>query len=388
MKKNLSIGLVALIGLVTTIKLAIIYYESNFNPYALSSFCSINDLVDCDGAAKSTTSQFLGVPLAYWGMGFYLLILMLLFVDRLKNIKLLKFLSVFKRPMSYISVLGLLSFVVSVFLAIKSVFFLHKICILCFLSYILNTLIALISTDFENGGFIQSIRNSLEDFISGIKEYTTHFVVAIFLLISFLTYTTLMNPFTPQVKQYKSIKTYLQMQTNPYSVSGNYLGNPDNPVKIELFSDYACPMCFAYNIMIHQAVKELGNVYVESHNLPLDRECNKYLRKQVHKGACRLAKYAIAAKNQKKYWDMSTLLFENTPKNDEQAIQLAQKLDLNIEQFKSDIKSKETMKTISNEIDYAVSQGVIATPAIIVDGKRYIGIKPYYELKSILKRTE
>ena len=94
------------------------------------------------------------------------------------------------------------------------------------------------------------------------------------------------------------------------------------------------------------------------------------------------------AKNQKKYWDMSTLLFENTPKNDEQAIQLAQKLDLNIEQFKSDIKSKETMKTISNEIDYAVSQGVIATPAIIVDGKRYIGIKPYYELKSILKRTE
>ena len=219
MKKNLSIGLVALIGLVTTIKLAIIYYESNFNPYALSSFCSINDLVDCDGAAKSTTSQFLGVPLAYLGMGFYLFILMLLFVDRLKNIKLLKFLSVFKRPMSYISVLGLISFVVSVFLAIKSVFFLHKICILCFLSYILNTLIALISTDFENGGFIQSIRNSLEDFISGIKEYTTHFVVAIFLLISFLTYTTLMNPFTPQVKQYKSIKTYLQMQTNPYSVS-------------------------------------------------------------------------------------------------------------------------------------------------------------------------
>ena len=132
MKKNVSIGLIAFIGFITTIKLAIIYYESNYNPYALSSFCSINNLVDCDGVAKTTASQFLGIPLAYWGMFFYLFVLMLLFVDKLKNIKFLNFLSVFKRPMSYISALGLISFAVSVYLAFDSVFILHKICILCF----------------------------------------------------------------------------------------------------------------------------------------------------------------------------------------------------------------------------------------------------------------
>ena len=67
-KKKILIGIIALIGFITTIKLAIIYYESNYNPYALSSFCSINDFVDCDGIAKTTASQFLGIPLAYWGM--------------------------------------------------------------------------------------------------------------------------------------------------------------------------------------------------------------------------------------------------------------------------------------------------------------------------------
>ena len=386
MKKNVSIGLIAFIGFITTIKLAIIYYESNYNLYALSSFCSINDLVDCDGVAKTTASQFLGIPLAYWGMFFYLFVLMLLFVDKLKNIKFLNFLSVFKRPMSYISALGLISFAVSVYLAFDSVFILHKICILCFFTYILNTLIALIATDFENGGFIKSVKDSFVDFIAGVKEYTLHFIIALLVGITFLTYTTMANPFTPQVKKMKSIKTFLKMEVNPYAVSGNNLGNPDAPIRVQLYSDFACPMCFAYNIMIHKAVKELGNVYIEPHNLPLDRECNKYLRKQVHKNGCRYAKYAVAAKNQGKYWDMSTLLFEHHPKNDEEAVQLAKKIGLNINKFKQDIQSKETMKKITDDIDYAVSQGVVATPTIVIDGERYLGIKPYYELKELIQK--
>ena len=386
MKKNLSIGIIAFIGIITTIKLAIIYYESNYNPYALSSFCSINDLVDCDGVAKTTASQFFGIPLAYWGMFFYLFVLMLLFVDKLKNIKFLNFLSVFKRPMSYISALGLISFLISVYLAFDSVFILHKICILCFFTYILNTLIALIATDFENGGFIKSIKESFEDFITGVKEYTIHFIVALLAGITLLTYTTTTNIFTPQVKKMKSIKTFLNMEVNPYAVSGNNLGNPNAPIKVKLYSDFACPMCFAYNIMIHKAVKELGNVYIEPHNLPLDRECNKYLRKQVHKNGCRYARYAVAAKNQGKYWDMSTLLFEHHPKNDEEAIQLAKKIDLNIDTFKRDIQSRETMKKITDDIDYAVSQGVVATPTIVIDGERYLGIKPYYELKELIEK--
>ena len=386
MKKNVSIGLIAFIGFITTIKLAIIYYESNYNPYALSSFCSINDLVDCDGVAKTTASQFLGIPLAYWGMFFYLFVLMLLFVDKLKNIKFLNFLSVFKRPMSYISALGLISFAVSVYLAFDSVFILHKICILCFFTYILNTLIALIATDFENGGFIKSVKDSFVDFLAGVKEYTLHFIIALLVGITFLTYTTMANPFTPQVKKMKSIKTFLKMEVNPYAVSGNNLGNPDAPIRVQLYSDFACPMCFAYNIMIHKAVKELGNVYIEPHNLPLDRECNKYLRKQVHKNGCRYAKYAVAAKNQGKYWDMSTLLFEHHPKNDEEAVQLAKKIGLNINKFKQDIQSKETMKKITDDIDYAVSQGVVATPTIVIDGERYLGIKPYYELKELIQK--
>ena len=68
MKKKIAIAVLSIIGIITTIKLAMIYYNANFNPYALSSFCSVNQFIDCDGIAKTTEAQFLGIPLAYWGM--------------------------------------------------------------------------------------------------------------------------------------------------------------------------------------------------------------------------------------------------------------------------------------------------------------------------------
>ncbi len=95
--KKISIFLLALIGFITTIKLAMIYYDANFNPYALPSFCTVNDLIDCDGVAKTTESQFLGIPLAYWGMFLYAFMFLMLIADKLKNFRLFKFMEVFKK---------------------------------------------------------------------------------------------------------------------------------------------------------------------------------------------------------------------------------------------------------------------------------------------------
>ena len=63
-KKTLSIQFLAVLGLIIAIKLAFIYYSANYDKYALSSFCSINDFVDCDGVARTDKAQFLGIPLA------------------------------------------------------------------------------------------------------------------------------------------------------------------------------------------------------------------------------------------------------------------------------------------------------------------------------------
>ena len=137
-KKLLFIQILAFVGILLSVELAIIYYNANYNKYALSSFCSVSDFIDCDGVAKTKTSQFLGIPLAYWGIFFYSTVLFLTFVEKLKKIKFLKFLEVFKNPLAYIFVLGLIAFACSMTLAGISLYGIKKLCILCFITYFID----------------------------------------------------------------------------------------------------------------------------------------------------------------------------------------------------------------------------------------------------------
>ena len=157
-KKMFFIQLFALIGLGLTIKLAMIFYTANFEKYALSSFCSINDFIDCDGAARTKSAQFVGIPLAWWGIFFYVLILFLSVVEDLKKVRFMKFLEVFRTPYAYIATLGMIAFVCSMVLAGISLFGIKKLCILCFATYIIDLIIATIAADGMFKNIIHSFR--------------------------------------------------------------------------------------------------------------------------------------------------------------------------------------------------------------------------------------
>ena len=185
-KKKLGIQILSLVGIIITIKLACIYYVANFQKYALSSFCSINDFIDCDGAARSILAQFWGIPLAYWGLFFYVTVLFLTFVDKLKNVKIFGFLKVFKNPMSYIAFLGTVAFVVSMVLAGMSLFKINKLCILCLITYFIDLAIALTAFGAKPKQFVQAMKDTFVDFIAGVKSYPKTFVVLLIMATSFL----------------------------------------------------------------------------------------------------------------------------------------------------------------------------------------------------------
>jgi len=385
-KKNISIQLLAIVGLGLAIKLAFIYYAANFDRYALSSFCSINDFVDCDGAARSDYSQFLGIPLAYWGIFFYLVVLFLTFVDKLKNLKFLGFLDVFKAPKAYIATLGTISFVVSMVLASISLFVIKKLCILCLITYFIDLAIALIASSGNIKLLLSSFKTTCIDFITGIKRFPKTFAILLITTISFLAFTGITQKFVPHIKYRNQIIKYHKMKKNPYRVKGNLLGNENAKVVITLYSDYVCPMCYMHNIMLHQAVKELKNIKIEHYNYPFDRECNQFVNNSMHPGACFMARGALAAKKQGNYWEMSSLLYENQPKTMKDMLKLAEQAGLDLEKFKEDINSTEVKEILLNDINRIHSLGVNATPATIIDGQVYIGVKPYYQLKENLKK--
>lgn len=207
--KRIALTILALLGFITSIKLSIIYIDVNFNPYALSSFCSINEFIDCDGVAKTVHSQFFGIPLAFWGLFLYFVFLFFTYVDKIKNIRFLKFLEVFEHPQSYISALGFIAFFISMLLAGLSIFEIHKVCVLCFFTYFLNLFIALVALP-KGENIITVIKTSFADFIKALKTpvYAVSFGILVLIAAVFLTYTTVSNVMTPQVKKYKEMQEY------------------------------------------------------------------------------------------------------------------------------------------------------------------------------------
>ncbi len=376
MKKKILIGSIAFIGIITTIKLAIIYYNANFNPYSLPSFCSVNEFIDCDNVAKTSESQFFGVPLALWGMFLYAFILLMLFAEKLKNHKLLKFLEVFKNPYAYIGALGLISFAISMILLGISLFEIKKLCILCAFTYILNLLIGIIATD---GHFIKAIKQSFADFIDAvkIKKYLIALIVVAICASGFLTYTTKSMVLAPQVKKQALFKEFTSAKKNKYAVTGNVLGEENAKKIVYVYSDYQCPICYAHNIMMHKLAKEVKGIKIVHKNLPLDVECNGYLQAPFHEGSCIDARYAIASEKQGKFWEMNDILFQNKPKTEDELLKLLKDKDFDIERLQNDANSMETSAQIKKEIDEAYKKGINGTPTTMIDNNAHVGIKPY-----------
>ncbi len=387
--KYIFIMVLVLIGLALTIDLAVIYYNANFNQYAFPSFCSVSDFIDCDGVAKTTESQFLGVPLAYWGLFLYAFILMLLGVDKLKKVPGLKFLEVFKNKFHYIASLGIISFTISMILLCVSLFGIHKLCIMCFFTYIVNLCIGLVAVQGIKGHFIGAIKQSWNDLIDGLKPlpYRIAFIAVMLCACGFLGWTYTSAKFSPALNFDRNYGEFTKAKENKYAVTGNVLGS-DSPdaVVLNIYSDYNCPMCFVANIMLHKLVTEFSNLRIEHHPMPLDTECNKYLTQPFHHGSCAAARYAEAAEKQGKFWEVHNLLFQEKPQTEYAVIEILQNsgFGLDMDKLKVDAKSKEVEQKISESIDYAFANKVPGTPSIEIGDYFEMGMKGYPELKELV----
>lgn len=393
LNKRIALTIIAIIGFITSIKLSLIYWDANFNPYALSSFCSINEFIDCDGVAKTTHSQFFGVPLAFWGLFLYFVFLFFTYVDKLKNIeikgfRIFAYFDVFKNPEAYICAIGLISFTISMILAGISIFEIKKLCILCFFTYILNLILAIVGKP-KGENFLSVFAISFKDFIEAIKvkKYAIAFSLFVIAAIGVLTYTTISDVLAPQLKLQKELD-YYSTPHGKYKMSGNMLGDEKATLVVHEYTDYQCPFCFVLNTMMHRAVSELKNIKVVHHNLPLDMACNKAMTYQMHEGSCLMAKYAIAAGRQGKYWDMNSMLFDKEFQGEDSILQNAKSIKgLDIEKLKEDAHSDEVAKELTKEIDEANNLGIDGTPAIRINMETKVGIIPYEELKEKLLKA-
>ncbi len=384
-KRRVIITILCLIGLLLTFDLIYIYIKTNFIENAPKSFCSINSFVDCDGVAQTPKAFVFGVPLAIWGGVLYSLFLFLTWIEKIREKIKLPLLAVFKNPFSYVASIGLFSFVCSVILACISIFDIKKICILCFMTYFINLFIALcaVKKDF----FLTDIKNTVKDFIDGARSYTTLFLVVCIITFGLLGYLSRSLVLAPNLKAQKSISQFSSLKENIYSVSGNNLGNPEGDVSIYVFGDFMCPFCKIMNVMLHKLVIDDKNVGVYHVNFPLDSSCNPTVTKKIHPGSCILAKYALAAQNQGNYWGMVSLIYNSMPRNEEEILELAEKIGIDPDKLYNDAHSERTDEYLQSQIYRGIGEKVIATPTLIIDGIPHTEAMPYYRLQELVKQS-
>ena len=376
-----SILILIIIGIALCIELGMIFYKTNFLSFYEPSFCTVSELIDCDGVARTPYSVSMGVPNALWGLILYVVMLMLLFVDRIQAKFKNTIFDVFKNPRSYIAALGVISFAISMVLAFISIFEIKKICALCFCTYFVNFLIALIAKN--KGFFVYDIETTIKDFISGAKQYFALFIIVLVGFVSTLVYLDRTLIFSPKLKRERTQKEFFTAKYNKYAVKGNILGDKDAKVIINVYSDYNCPFCRVVNIMLHKAAKQ-RKILVNEINYPLDTACNKKIVHTLggHESSCIYAKYALAAQKQGYFWGVANILFDKHPQNFDIFVDEIKKakLDIDIDKLRKDALSKEIDDIIQKEIDIVTKRQINGTPAIEINGVIHIGAMPYDEL--------
>ena len=162
------------------------------------------------------------------------------------------------------------------------------------------------------------------------------------------------------------------------------LGSEEAPVKIILFSDHQCPFCAKFFKDIVDTVEGFGdNVALVYKDLPLE----------FHPQAMNAAMAGECAKDQDKFWEMSSKLY-NTQKQwgnleDEKAKAFFKRqainLRLDIEEFGVCLDEEKHKEAIERSKKQAEEFGISGTPGIFIGDEFVGGVVPSEQLKAMIQ---
>ena len=295
---------------------------------------------------------------------------------------------VFKNPLDYIAVLGLFSFIVSIILLCVSLYEIKKLCIFCAFTYVLNLAIALVAVrPIKEGSFWGSLKQSVMDFVDGvrIKKYAIALGIVILCAAAFLTYTSSSLVFAPHVKDNKEFMKLKNAKIEDYLISGNYIGSPEAPIVVEVYSDYDCPVCRYLHIQLYMLVKKYDNIQFVHKNYPLDNDCNIYLEIKGHENSCMKARYAEAAMMQGILNDFTTHVFTKQPETKKTILKIAEDLGLDMTKLKHDAKTKVVEDIIRSDLNRAMQLGLMGTPVMVIGDHKKMGLNSFDETEKWLE---
>ncbi len=161
--------------------------------------------------------------------------------------------------------------------------------------------------------------------------------------------------------------------TTNVAVDGTHLGDPNAPVKMDLWEDFQCSGCYYYsnNIepLVIQNYVETGKVYYTFHFYPFIDGSNT--SGESHQAA----NAAMCALEQGRFWGYQKILFTNWAGenagsfSDARLVAMATSIGLDMTAFNKCFQANTYADQIKQDFLAGQEKGIHATPAIFINGQ-------------------
>lgn len=370
------------------------------------SFCNISSAINCDAVNASAWSTFLGLPLAGYGLAFYLLIFM-------------GWLATVRQPAlpklifsSLVFFFGLLASIGSVLLFFVSEFLIGTLCLLCLGMYLANFALLALGMRLH-----RTELNLMKKFKLALQAISTlpailfgkdsrvaradlstirlqvlgiaALLVAVFFLPRFFYAVflkekhqsqALANIFDTTWNSWQNASpVVIPIDAGSAATKDYIFGSPDAAIQLVEFVDFECPACR----MVYREFKKLkdkyaGKIQIVLRNYPLDQACNPGIPQPMHQSACFLASLSRCAGEQGRFEEVTDYLFE-IPAVDEasdaatirmEALKVVDLFGLDSDALNECLSSERVLQKLQDDINLGDKLGLRGTPSLWLNGKK------------------
>jgi uncharacterized membrane protein/protein-disulfide isomerase len=386
-----------LIGLIASFTLAEEYYYLDlpkvegsspaiFHRLSAQACGDQNSFFSCATVSKSRYAALFGVPLAIYGLFFYLVVLFIacalaLTPDRMRPAAAV--------PLFWVTLLGVLEALVLLAITLGAV---KAMCPLCLSTYILNLLLfaAVVRLLFRER--IHPLRpfapgNPQNVSVAGPARVAAALVLPIIVLAAagvareanafLLRSKTDFIAANKEKEIQRAVDAFARQKPEPLAFTSLQVHGPaDAPVTVIEISDFLCPYCgHAADLMDQLAATNPGKINIRFVNLPLDMACNRFMQNPMHRGACDLAIGAICAAEQEGLdaYQKEAFALRKPQPTPEDFRSVVLRSGLSEAAFIQCLQRPESVRTLQEQIEQTHRHGITSTPTVFINGKRFQG---------------
>ena len=341
-----------------------------------ASACSVSEVFNCDTVNRSEYSEFMGIPIAFIGAGFYAAVLVVSA-------------AAMRRPESHpraghtIFAGSLIGVAYSAFLAWASMQ-LGAWCLFCISLYGVNLILL-------GGSALQARTLDGVTLFGGIgpalagrddKSRTRMVLVGAFTLVfSHVAYKRSGGgaPSAGQAIAQKEagdidpaeLAVLFQAPKTPLEVDGTepVLGDPSAPYILVEFADYECPHCAATAPELKALIEAHPEIQLQFKHYPISNICNDAIGAPGHENACAAAAAAECARQQGRFWELSALMFKNQQYLAKDDLRfMAGQVELDKDAFETCMADPATEQAVRVDAAAGDQAGLTGTPTLYLKG--------------------